>query len=116
MQINDDGFYYAQGLGYDLDLPTLTAAFTIISASLYTVKSTISETTDIEMENIDQADAEMENAETSSHNSLQISDSISDAFPHSASDTSASACGYYLSASKINKLAMYHAQNKYVGI
>ncbi|KAJ5234485.1 uncharacterized protein N7469_003653 [Penicillium citrinum] len=106
LQIDDDGFCCAQGLGHDLDLPALTAAFAITSARPYAVESTTSETTDAEMENVDQADAEMEDAETSSHNSSRISDPISDAFPHSASDASASVCGCYLPASKMNKLAM----------
>ncbi|KAJ5589664.1 hypothetical protein N7450_003636 [Penicillium hetheringtonii] len=106
LQIDDDGFCCAQGLGHDLDLPALTAAFAITSARPYAVESTTNETTDTEMENIDQADVEIEDAETSSHNSSRISDPTSDAFPHSASDASASVCGYYFPVSKMNKLAM----------
>lgn len=106
MQIDNDSFCCIQNLDYNLDLSALTTVFAIISTRFYIVESTISETTDTEIENINQTNIKIENIKISSYNSLQIFNSISDIFLYSVSDISVSICGYYLSVLKINKFAI----------
>ena len=70
LQIDNNSFCCIQNLDYNFDLSVLTIVFAIISIRSYTIENTISETTNIEIENIDQTDTEIENTKISNHNSL----------------------------------------------